>query len=1024
MAAVDDDSLQQLRSRATQLLLKENWHDYIAVCSLIVNAAAAAAGDRRAARSGAVDFTDWVLAGFAGKCPDLAEHVGAVEIRRRANHGGRRRGLFAARNIESGATLMISKAVAVGRGVIPHDAADDGGEKMVVWKELIDKVLDAAEKSPTTASLIYTLSTGDEDEDEHDLPVPDIARFKQQQDELDDGAAMAAAPLDVDKILKVLDVNCLTEEASPSANLLGSNGVVNCGVGLWILPAFINHSCHPNARRTHAGDHAIVHASRDIKAGEEITFAYFDVLTPLIKRREAARAWGFECHCDRCVFEAGGGDAVLGQELTNLENELVNGRGDMGELVVRLEEKMRKSMVKERRKGFLRASFWNAYSALFDSDKLMRKWGRRVPGEAAVAESVAGAIGGNESVLKAMLRGADNGNGCGNRLEVEDKVVRIGRATYGKIVKRQAMRALFRLTLDGDIVIKDRISTFIKTSVTEITTLIYTEPFMNSLMEEAHAMPVTSFFPLAGIHKLIAIFLVVLSWILVHKWSLRNQKGPRSWPIIGATVEQLKNYHRMHDWLVEYLSKYRTVTVDMPFTSYTYIADPVNVEHVLKTNFTNYPKGEVYRSYMDVLLGDGIFNADGEMWRKQRKTASFEFASKNLRDFSTVVFREYSLKLSSILNQACKESRVVDMQELFMRMTLDSICKVGFGVEIGTLSPDLPENSFAQAFDAANIIVTLRFIDPLWRLKKFLHVGSEALLEQSMKLVDDFTYSVIRRRKAEIVQARASGKQEKIKHDILSRFIELGESGDGDGDGGEGGISSFGDEKSLRDVVLNFVIAGRDTTATTLSWFTYMAMTHPSVADKLRRELTAFESDRAAEEGITLLPTTPTPHRIAQFASLLSYDSLGKLNYLHACVTETLRLYPAVPQDPKGIVEDDVLPDGTRVRAGGMVTYVPYSMGRMEYNWGPDAASFVPERWLTGDGGGFRNASPFKFTAFQAGPRICLGKDSAYLQMKMALAILFRFYRFELVENHPVKYRMMTILSMAHGLKVRVSASL
>jgi len=74
------------------------------------------------------------------------------------------------------------------------------------------------------------------------------------------------------------------------------------------------------------------------------------------------------------------------------------------------------------------------------------------------------------------------------------------------------------------------------------------------------------------------------------KWSLRKLKGPRSWPVIGATVEQLRNYHRMHDWLVEYLSKHRTVTVDMPFTSYTYIADPVNVEHVLKINFTNYPK--------------------------------------------------------------------------------------------------------------------------------------------------------------------------------------------------------------------------------------------------------------------------------------------------------------------------------------------------------------------------------------------------------------------------------------------------
>jgi len=131
-----------------------------------------------------------------------------------------------------------------------------------------------------------------------------------------------------------------------------------------------------------------------------------------------------------------------------------------------------------------------------------------------------------------------------------------------------------------------------------------------------------------------------------------------------------------------------------------------------------------------------------------------------------------------------------------------------------------------------------------------------------------------------------------MKHDILSRFIELGEAGD---DGG------FGDDKSLRDVVLNFVIAGRDTTATTLSWFTHMAMSHPDVAEKLRRELCAFEAERAREEGVAVPCCGPDDDkafaaRVAQFAGLLTYDSLGKLVYLHACVTETLRLYPAVPQ--------------------------------------------------------------------------------------------------------------------------------
>jgi long-chain fatty acid omega-monooxygenase len=133
--------------------------------------------------------------------------------------------------------------------------------------------------------------------------------------------------------------------------------------------------------------------------------------------------------------------------------------------------------------------------------------------------------------------------------------------------------------------------------------------------------------------------------------------------------------------------------------------------------------------------------------------------------------------------------------------------------------------------------------------------------------------------------------KEQIKHDILSRFIELGEESE----------SNFNDNKSLRDVVLNFVIAGRDTTATTLSWFTYMIMTNPSVAEKLHSELKQFEEERAIEDDVELISfdvndVTSFMDRIKQFASLLNYDSLGRLMYLHACITETLRLYPAVPQ--------------------------------------------------------------------------------------------------------------------------------
>lgn len=224
-----------------------------------------------------------------------------------------------------------------------------------------------------------------------------------------------------------------------------------------------------------------------------------------------------------------------------------------------------------------------------------------------------------------------------------------------------------------------------------------------------------------------------------------------------------------------------------------------------------------------------------------------------------------------------------------MRMTLDSICKVGFGVEIGTLNPNSPKNSFAQAFDTANIIVTLRFIDPLWKIKKILNLGSEAQLDKSIKIIDDFTYSVIRTRKAEIVDAKKSGQENQIKNDILSRFIELGEDNASD--------------KSLRDVVLNFVIAGRDTTATTLSWAIYMVMTHSHVAEKLYLELKSFEENQAKEENVTLRRCDEDKdepelfnQRVVQFSKLLNKDSLERLHYLHAVITETLRLYPAVPQ--------------------------------------------------------------------------------------------------------------------------------
>lgn len=78
-------------------------------------------------------------------------------------------------------------------------------------------------------------------------------------------------------------------------------------------------------------------------------------------------------------------------------------------------------------------------------------------------------------------------------------------------------------------------------------------------------------------------------------------------------------------------------------------------------------------------------------------------------------------------------------------------------------------------------------------------------------------------------------------------------------------------------------------------------MTHSDVSQKLYSELKSFEEERAKEHSISLLQYQPNDiqsfeRRVIQFSQLLNYDSLARLHYLHAIITETLRLYPAVPQ--------------------------------------------------------------------------------------------------------------------------------
>lgn len=498
----------------------------------------------------------------------------------------------------------------------------------------------------------------------------------------------------------------------------------------------------------------------------------------------------------------------------------------------------------------------------------------------------------------------------------------------------------------------------------------------------------------APIAILIALATALLLMIILK---MKRGNGDLYPPVAATMVNDILNFNRSHDFMADHHRHYKTYALAYPTFSYNFTTDPANVEHILKSNFPNYIKGKFNHEILEDVLGDGIFSVDGEQWRKQRKLASLDFSTRTLREFNSVVFRENAVKLSKILLEACKREQTVEMQGLLLRLTMDSICKVAFGTEVNSLTKtdSGAEASFAKAFDTANSLVLWRYCDISWKLKRYFNIWSEATLKENMKKMDDFVYKVIQSRRHEI-----SVQNNYVKPDLLSRLISSTEK-----------IPEIDSDKFLRDIVLNFTIAGRDTTAVTLSWFFHLLCKNPDVEKRILQEI---------HDVVKVNECVSLEESLTMFSESLTHTVLDKMHYLHAVLSETLRLYPALPVNAKCAVSDDILPDGFKIKKGDIIGYAPYSMGRMTYLWGADAEEFKPERWLKD--GIFQPESPFKFTAFQAGPRICIGKDFAYMQMKIVAAVLVRFFKFEAVKGIEVRYRPSFTLHMNEdGLNLRVN---
>ena len=366
--------------------------------------------------------------------------------------------------------------------------------------------------------------------------------------------------------------------------------------------------------------------------------------------------------------------------------------------------------------------------------------------------------------------------------------------------------------------------------------ILYAHPFLTSVL-------LFILFPIAYVNISIAIERRAIAKLGAFPPIVRA-KLPFGIDVVLRSISCANNYRDLEfwDWLFDWSPNKHSKTVESTFARQRYIftADPENVKAVLATQFDDYGKGQPFHEEWKDFLGDGIFTTDGEMWHGSRQLIRPQFVKDRVKDLE--IFEKHVGKMMSKIGGQGQE---VDISELFYRYTLDSATDFLLGRSVDSL--DHPEAPFANAFNEVQRMQNL-----FSRAGPFNILFSRRTFWSGLKVIDSFVEQFIE----QALRLNISDLNEKSNQSFLHAIAATGTR----------------DRKLIRDQVVNMLLAGRDTTAGTLS-FTFQELSrNPEIVRKLRREIV-----ETVGNGI------PT------------YEDLKGMNYLQHVMNETLRLYPGVP---------------------------------------------------------------------------------------------------------------------------------
>jgi cytochrome P450 len=390
---------------------------------------------------------------------------------------------------------------------------------------------------------------------------------------------------------------------------------------------------------------------------------------------------------------------------------------------------------------------------------------------------------------------------------------------------------------------------------------------------------------------------------------------------------------------------------------------PEYAKHVLADNAANYHKG-IGLVHARRALGDGLLTSEGELWREQRKVIQPAFQHRRIAEQADVVAQEVDGLVARLRGYAGRGP--VDLTRELTGLTLGVLGRTLLDTDLTVF--DSIGGSFQAVQDQAMFELATLGAVPTWLpLPKQLRFRKAR--RHLQRVVD------------RLVADRAGDTAE--REDVLSRLILSAR---------EEADPAVGAQR-MRDELVTLLLAGHETTASTLSWTFSLVDRYPEVGERLRAEAREALGDRR-----------PT------------HDDLTRLPYTARVLSEAMRLYPPVwILTRKAQADDDV--GGYRVPGGADVLVCPYTLHRNREFW-PDPERFDPERFAPE-----RSADRprYAYLPFGAGPRFCVGNHLGLLEATFVVAMVSRELRLVRPDGgRPVVPEPMLSLRVKDGLRMLV----